>query len=252
MLDPDPDRRPSGIAPVLSKLQERGPSRGRRSSRSDAVQDDVGTSFAQKAEEYEQHARTYEQRAAAGGPGATGWLRAAEGWRNGARKWRVAAEKQREVFTREQLRRQRKRDRRESRRAERVERRRVHGHRPLRGPVALAFSLAFLVGMVAVWAATQVVVPGLLRLLSTFFATRGLRAAADAVLEAGAAALKGMERSRQWVFAGAVGRDGESVGPDQGSTAADGGRVRVTGDVAAARVRVDAPAGAADPADEPE
>ena len=114
------------------------------------------------------------------------------------------------------------------------------------------FSLAFLVGMVAVWVATQVVVPTLLRLLATFFAPRGLRAAADAVLEAGAAALKGMERSRQWFFAGAVGRDGESVVPDGGSTSADGERVRVTGDAAAARVRVDAPAGSDESADETE
>ncbi len=249
MLDPDPDRRPSRIAPVLSKLDERSPSREKRPSRRDALQDEIGTRFAHKAEEYEQHARRYEQRAAAGGPGAKGWLRAAEGWRHGARKWRVAAEKQHEQFTREELRQQRKRDRRESRRAERAERRRAHGHRRLRGPLALVFSLAFLVGMVAVWAATQVVVPTLLRLLAAFFAPRGLRAAADAVLEAGAAALKGMERSRQWFFAGAVGRDGESVVRDDGSTSADGDRVRVTSDAGAARVRVDASAGSDESAD---
>ena len=235
MLDPDPDRRPSRIAPVLAKLEQAAPSHDERPRRREALRDEVGSRFAKKAEEYEQQAERYEQRAAGGGPGAKGWLRGAESWRNGARKWRVAAEKQHEQFTREELRRQRKRDRRESRRAERAERRHAHGPRPLRGPVALALSFAFLVAMLAVWIATQVVVPALLRILATFFATRGLRAAADAVLEAGASALKGMERSRQWFFARAAAGQGAPA-PGEGLAIPGQERVRVGG----SRVRVDA------------
>ncbi len=172
MLDPDPDRRPSRIEPVLSKLDQRAPDRAP-----------------------------------------------------------------------EPRHRDRKRERRETRRAQRAARRRGRGRRPFVGPIALVFSLAFLVGMAAVWLATQVVVPAVLRILATFFAPRGLRAAADAVREAGAAALHGMHRSRRWVFAGAMGEAAERARADAQSATAGGTRVRVTGEVAEPRVRVDPPQG---------
>ena len=239
MLDPDPDRRAARIAPLLSRLEQGGPSRDERPPRWEPRRDPIGSTFAQRAEEYEEHAREYERRAAEGGPGAKGWLRGAEGWRKGARKWRAIAEKQREQFVREELRREGKRARRETRRAQRAERRRANGHRPSAGPIALIFSLAFLVAMLAVWISTQVVVPTLLRILAMFFAPRGLRAAADAVLQAGSSALGGMERSRRWFFAGVTGREGEPVAPREGSVDGGGG-VRVTGEVPDPRVRVDA------------
>jgi hypothetical protein len=248
MLDPDPDRRPARIAPLLSTLEQGGSSRDASPPRWEPRRDPIGSTFAQRAEEYEEHARDYERRAAEGGPGAKGWLRGAEGWRKGARKWHALAEKQREQFTREELRREGKRARRASRRAERAERRRTYRGRPLAVPVALMFSLAFLLAMLAVWISTQVVVPALLRILAVFFVPRGLRAAADAVLEAGSSALGGMERSRRWFFAGVTGREGDPVAPREGS--ADDGRVRVTGDVPDPRVRVDAPTARVEAAEE--
>ena len=97
--------------------------------------------------------------------------------------------------------RARRRARKDARRAERIRGAARGPHRPP-WPVALLLSIFFAVGMVAVAIATQVVVPGILRLLSIFFATRGLTAAADAVREAGEDAMAGMARSRQWIRAG--------------------------------------------------
>jgi hypothetical protein len=249
MLDPDPDRRAPRITPLLPKLEQGGPSRVDMPPRRESWRNPIGSTFAQRAEEYEEHAREYERRAAEGGPGAKGWLRGAEGWRKGARKWHALADRQREQFAREELRREGKRARRATRRAQRAERRRAHGHRPLAGPIALMFSVAFLLAMVAVWISTQVVVPALLRILAMFFAPRGLRAAADAVLEAGSSALGGMERSRRWFFAGATGSEGRSVAPREGSPDRAAG-VRVTAEAPDPRVRVDAPTASVEGADE--
>ena len=200
MLDPDPDRRPARIAPVLEDL-ERG---GRRRSQAPPDVDGhlrsvIGDRLKAQAAEYEERAYAYEDRAAAGGPGAYGWRRAAEGWHRGARKLREEAHRQMLREAREAEHRARRRARKESRRAERG---RARGtHRPP-WPVAVLLSILFAAGMVAVALATQVVVPGILRLLSLFFATRGLTAAADAVREAGEDAIAGMGRSRQWFRSG--------------------------------------------------
>ncbi len=198
MLDPDPDRRPARIAPVLADL-ERG---SRRRSHPPAEVEEplrsvIGERLRAQAEEYEERAYAYEDRASAGGPGARGWRRAAEGWHRGASKLREEAHKQMLREAREADQRARRRARKEARRAAR-HRGRTHTHRPP-WPVALLLSLLFAVGMVAVALSTQVVVPAILRLLSVFFATRGLRAAADAVREAGEDAIAGMARSRQWI-----------------------------------------------------
>lgn len=239
MLDPDPDRRPSRIAPVLAKLDQQSPSRDEGARRAEVWLDGIGSRFSAQAEQSEERAREYERRAAEGGPGARGWLRGAEAWRKAARKLHAAAERQREQFAREEGRRAQKRARREGRRADRASRRRAHGGRSFPGPVAWVFSLAFMIAMLAVWTATQIVVPVVLRTLALFFATRGLRAAADAVLTAGTSALRGMEQSREWFFAGVGGQRPEPLVQNEGSGDASETRVRVTGEAGGPRVRVD-------------
>jgi hypothetical protein len=226
---------------VLTKLDQGSPSRDDGARRSEARRDGVGSRFSAQAEQYEERAREYERRAAEGGRGAKGWLRGAEGWRRAARKLHAEAERRREQFAREEERREQKRARRERRRADRASRRHAHGHRSFPGPLAWVFSLAFMIAMLAVWMATQVVVPVLLRTLALFFATRGLRAAADAVLTAGTSALRGMQQSREWFFAGVGGHRAEPHVSNEGSSHPHETRVRVTGVTDGPRVRVDGP-----------
>jgi hypothetical protein len=229
MLDPDPDRRPARIAPLLERLERGQRSRPQAYSRPEGPsRSAIGDRLEQQAEEYEARAREYEDRAASGGPGASGWRHGAEGWRKGARKLRDAAQRHLVREARDADQRDRRRARKDARRAARAARRRTSGPRRPPWPVALLLSLVFAVGMVAVAIATQVVVPGLLRLLSLFFATRGLTAAANSVREAGEDAMSGIDRSRQWVR-------GARAAP---SEAASDDRVRVV-DAAVPTVRVD-------------
>jgi hypothetical protein len=206
MLDPDPGRRPTRIAPVLAKL-ERG-QRSREPALDPAIRIEgqlrsvIGERLKQQAAEYEERAYEYEDRAAHGGPGSRGWRRAAEGWHKGARRLRTEAHRHLVREAREADERERRRLRKEARRAARARARGSESHRLL-WPLALLFSIVFALGMVAVAIATQVVVPALLRFLSLFFATRGLAAAANAVREAGEDAMSGMDRSRRW-FRGAA------------------------------------------------
>jgi hypothetical protein len=208
MLDPDPDRRPARIAPVLAKL-ERG-QRSREPAVDIAIRAElrslIGERLKQQAAEYEERASEYEDRAAKGGPGSRGWRRAAEGWHKGARKLRAEAHRHLVREAREADQRERRRLRKEARRAERVRLRGSESHRPP-WPLALLLSILLALGMVAVAIATQVVVPALLRFLSLFFATRGLTAAADAVREAGEDAMAGINRSRRWFRGAAIESD---------------------------------------------
>jgi hypothetical protein len=225
MLDPDPDQRPARIAPVLARLDARGrPRRSEPGRAPPSRQDTLAERFAQKVAEYEERAREHERRAAGGGPDARGWLRGADGWHQGARKLRKEATRHLEQVAREASRQTRRQLRNEARRAERAARwRRGEGHRPP-WPVALLVALVFTVGMVAVAIATQVVVPTLLRFLSLFFASRGLRAAATAVHDAGENAMIGMDQSRRWFMGGAA---REPVVDDEERVRVAGGRIRV-------------------------
>ncbi len=252
MLDPDPDRRPASIAPVLAQLEH-----GNRVSSpgfaraEDPIRGVISDRLEQQAQEYEARAREYEAHAAAGGRGARSWRRGAEGWHQGARKLREQAKRHllRELREADERSRRDARDvdeqgrreaRRDARRAARAARRKARG--PLRPPwpVALLFSIVFALGMVAVAIVTQVIVPGLLRLLSLFFATRGLTAAANAVREAGEDAMSGMDRSRRW-FRGAA-TESEAVGDE---------RIRVdAGAAAGVRVEPDPAAAANDAVDD--
>ena len=161
-------------------------------------------------------------------------MRGADGWHKGARKLREAAERHLVQMAREADRRGRHRARKEARRAERAARapRRRETHQP-GWPAALLLAILFTVGMVAVALATQVVVPATLRLLSLFFASRGLTAAANAVREAGENAIEGMERSRRWFLS-----RGAAPGTASGATADD--RIRVAEERTGTKVRVTA------------
>jgi membrane protein implicated in regulation of membrane protease activity len=86
----------------------------------------------------------------------------------------------------------------------------------------VVLSLVFLVAMLAVSIATQVVVPILLTVLSIFFARRALRSAVDTVRDAGHRAVDAMDRVR---------RGGVGEGPEEDA------RLRVE-DEAAPRARV--------------
>jgi hypothetical protein len=250
MLDPDPDRRPARLAPLLDRFERRSPSPsvgdswGRPGSSRAPSQTHVGSRradeawrdvlserFEAQAEEYEERARDLDRRAAGGGPGARGWRRGAEGWRRGARKLRAAAERQRTKTQHEadhRLRHQAERDAWRAARAARRSARRGNGRPPW--PVAIFLALLFTVGMVAVALATQVVVPTLLRFLATFFASRALNTAAEAVRESGQAAVDGINRSRRWFLSSdPVAAPGEP---------ANAGHVRVV-DEAGVKVRVE-------------
>jgi hypothetical protein len=258
MLDPDPDKRPGRIAPVLARLERRAPPRrepARREAPPDRsvphqveidrsshdVHDAIADRLDAQAAEYEARAAEFERRAAAGGPGSRGWARAAVGWRKGARKMREAADRRRAEVARDAFRRDRRRARKEARRAERLAHHypRRTGHRPP-WPVALFIALLWTAGMIGVALATQVIVPIVLRTLAQFFAARGLNAAADAVREAGEVALANMDRSRRWFLGMATVRDQDphGAGSGVGAAPAEGGP-RV--DVTERRVRVGDP-----------
>jgi hypothetical protein len=89
-----------------------------------------------------------------------------------------------------------RREARDQARAWRADRRRIRG---VPWPVELILTMVFSVGLVAVAVATQVVVPVVLRVLSVLLARRALSEAADAVQDAGGAAVRAMVQSRRWM-----------------------------------------------------
>jgi hypothetical protein len=242
MLDPDPDRRPARIEPLLAQLRPREPPRRapaadprRVADARDMIGQNLSARFAQfvrHAEEYEERAREYERRAQDGGPGSRGWTRGAEGWRKGARKWREAAERHALDLAREADRRARSHARKEARRAERIARHHERGRRGLPWPIGLLFVLGLTVAIVAVALAMHVVVPAMLRFIALFFPareSRTLNGASEAVRQAGDTAMSRMEGARARLLSGSV--VNRAADEDSGI------------EVAPDRVRVDAPAG---------
>ena len=263
MLDPDPDRRPARIEPLIAQLRGPGEARASRAPRRpsaparEADARDVGANlsarfaqFVRHAEEYEERARDYERRAETGGPGARGWMRGAEGWRKGARKWRAEAERHALELAREAERKARRHARKEARRAERASRRGARGNRRPPWPVALVLVLGLTAAIIAVALAMEVIAPAVLRFISLFFPPREKRTLSSAsavVREAGDAAIDRMDASRRWLLTGAVAnRPADEAGEATGSDRAEpGDRVRVDSAAPGARVRV----GARDAAD---
>ncbi|MGD0525686.1 MAG: serine/threonine-protein kinase [Polyangiaceae bacterium] len=157
MLDPDPDRRASRLAPLVAKLG------GERPRAEERARPNEG-------------AGKYAGRHAGRAPSD----RADRGER-GERMDR---------FAQRQARRAQRRAERAARRA-----RRGIGRPPF--PLSVGFHLMMLVGMLAVTMALQVVVPFVLTLLSLFFARSALRSAVVAVRDAGHRAVAAMERARR-------------------------------------------------------
>ncbi len=167
MLDPDPDRRATSIAPLLSAKEARA---GRGDAR-------------RRSEPWDGRA-PWEGR---GGSWDGSWQRSAR-WE--ARQARWAAREEAKVAREEAwaVRKQAKAWRRAHR-----------GRGGFAWPLEAIFTLVFAVGLVVVSVVTQVAVPLLLRILSIFFARRPLVAAADAVQQAGGAAVRSISQSRRWM-----------------------------------------------------
>ena len=164
MLDPDPDRRASSIAPLLGKLAGDGRRTVDRPRRDERRSDQAPS----------------------------------------------------DRFARRQA-------RRAARRAERAARRDRRRYRGPPFPFSVILSLVFLVAMLGVSIATQVVVPIVLTVLSLFFARRAFRSAVDTVRDAGHRAVDAMDRVRR----GGVAESAE-----------EGPRLRVEPDDEARRARV--------------
>jgi len=159
MLEPDPDRRATSIAPLLSHLGGRAP-------------------------------REVPGQAA----------RPVPRWQS---EWRARFEREMQLWTsryeRKYARRQARRDARWAKReAKREARGRVRGRSIAPWPFSFVLAILFLVSIVLVSFATQVVVPLVLITLSIVFG-RSMRDAAETVRDAGKTAVEGLHRSRQWL-----------------------------------------------------
>ncbi|HEY8091141.1 MAG TPA: serine/threonine-protein kinase [Polyangiaceae bacterium] len=140
-----------------------------------------------------------------------------------------------------------RRARREARRAQRRARRVARRGRGAPFPFSLVVTLVFLVAMLAVSLATQVVVPLVLTVLSLFFARQALGSAAQSVRDAGHRAVSAMDRVRR-----SARGDGE-VEPREPDAAAKGtSKARVADEKPRARVEDPPGEDAWDEADEPE
>jgi hypothetical protein len=153
MLEPDPDRRASSIAPLLTLLDGRSSPGGRRK----------------------------------GEPAP---------WEP---EWRAELEREMQHWSSRYQRKYARREaRREAHRARREARRRQRGVRVVPWPFSMVLALMFVVSIVLVSFATQLVVPLVLLALSAFFG-RPMREAAEVVREAGRSAVEGLHRSRGWL-----------------------------------------------------
>jgi hypothetical protein len=197
MMDPDPDKRASRIAPLLGRLERLG--RGRAGERGSERRDER---------------RRGDER---------------------GRERDTRREKEREKWRERHAMRESKRDAgREARRDRKA--RRGRGGRGVPFPVSLLLTLVFLVAMLGVSIATQVVVPVVLTLLSIFIARRALIAAVASVRDAGHRAVDAMDRARRATRGEPyAARDGAGDDHDEN----EGGRLRVE-PAADPRVRVDA------------
>jgi len=134
-------------------------------------------------------------------PGRSG--RTTEGLHKGDNPWELIGGKHWEHVVRAEQRKAERRARREAhrhaRRAMRAQWRRA-AH-PMARPVVFALALCFAVGALAVTAATQLIVPLTLRILSLFVARRALGNAAMDVRNAGRSALESMARGQRLLLA---------------------------------------------------
>jgi hypothetical protein len=192
MLEPDPDRRASSIAPLLKLLD--------------------GHSSAGEGRKTGREAR-------------------------GEPEWREVFEREMQQWSSRYQRKYARREaRREAHRAKREARRQARAQRVVPWPFSMVLALMFVVSIVLVSFATQVVVPLVLLALSTVFG-RPMRDAAETVREAGRTAVDGLHRSRSWLRDGMHGQTSDAPdGAEDGR--APPRRVEPEPHAAADRVRV--------------
>lgn len=202
MLDPDPDKRPARIGPLLVERERRA-----------------------SAGEWEARARSRDE------PRRTG--RIEDHARRVAEKMQREIEREVERQTRHADRRERKRAEREARRAARhAEDGRRERSYSAPWPVALVVTLALSLATVVVALTMNVIVPLVLAMLSLAFGA-SLRRAAKRVQEAGSTATASINRARRFVSGGLAPPRAEERERDEP-------RVRVV-DANAARMRVETP-----------
>ncbi len=217
MLEPDPDRRASRIAPLLEGLgaappgreqrreQKRGERREDRDERGRArAKSGIGEHFEQAARAVEKEIANFEEEIT-----------------REARKWEKKVERKREKVERRAERRERRAERRAGRHAR-------HAHRPphrIGEPLATFLLFGLTIAQVAVLLSLRVAVPFVLTILSIFFG-KGMRQAAQRTDEAGKLANENLVRAK-----GAV----------RGRAEGEGARIEVRevdGSAAQRRVRI--------------
>jgi tRNA A-37 threonylcarbamoyl transferase component Bud32 len=232
MLEPDPDKRPASLAPLLGELDSRRSApHGAPPWDAERWARDFGERYARDAKQW---ARDFSEQFARD---AGQW----EGYGN-----RVRHEVKREL---RDARHQRRAERRRARRAYRRARRGRRGYGPLGSPVFVAFVLiALAVARLAVWWLFNFSLPLLLTLLSIVFG-KNLKLAAERLRLVGDRGREGLRRTslavRDRADAGAARRF-----TDRTSAASEEPRARVA-DETRVRVREDEPSEEAE-AEEPE
>ena len=214
MLDPDPDRRASKLAPLLKRLDQADRSSSSRSERAPNARAERERREAQEA----------------------AWNGDAERWAHDARRWgRAERERVRDEF------RKNRAERRRTEKQERRDRRAGRRQRPLHGPPLVLAVLGLNVAIMVVWMMLGIVVPTVLVILSILFG-RPLRDAARATRLAGEDARKSMTRAMHYLL----------HGPHEPDDATHQARPRVEEEPPPkARVRVDAEGEVVDTTAEP-
>jgi hypothetical protein len=250
MLDPDPDRRASKLAPLLKRLDHSDRNTSSRSERASDARAEREHRAAQEAASA--HARDARRERAARpdfgdwdasprerhgfGPNAWEWTGDAERWAHDARHWgRAERERVRDEF------RKNRAERRRAEKQERRDRRARRRQRPLHGPPLVLAVLGLNVAIMVVWMMLGIVVPTVLVILSILFG-RPLRDAARATRLAGEDARKSMTRAMHYLL----------HGRDEPDDATHEARPRVEDEPPPkARVRVDAEGEVVDTTAEP-
>ncbi|HEX3594559.1 MAG TPA: serine/threonine-protein kinase, partial [Polyangiaceae bacterium] len=202
MVDPDPDRRASKLAPLVKRLEQAGRGAARHGERESESRAERERGRESRAAEDAAAARSRDRR-----DGEThrdrarrdwrGWESADFDWSRGAESWARGFARS----ERERARDEYRRNRADRRRAERHERRSRRRGRPLHGPPLVVAIIALHVAMMVVGFVLGVLVPTVLLILSVLFG-RPLRDAARATRLAGEDARKSMTAARDYLLQG--------------------------------------------------
>jgi hypothetical protein len=225
MLDPDPDRRASKLAPLLKRLDQSDKNAGSRTEQASHAREErehreAGSAHTRDARrnrgsrsdrdfgEWDAPPRSRHEWE----PDAWQWSGDAERWAREARRWGRAEGDRIRDEVRDRVRNEVRRNRAERRRAQKEARRaRRHG-RPLHGPPLALAVLGLNVAILVVGLVLGIAVPAVLFVLSILFG-RPLRDAARATRLAGEDARKSMTRALSYLLHGPAAPDEEA--PEQ-------------------------------------